>query len=216
MIVTFRPIQNWPDGWQDPGRERLSAPFRSGYNETLELLDHELSELGASEAWLQLDVQPGQLRADGMLRSAAVVNHPGVILTAITADYGRLTYSCDRFEQRWGHQAPAWQANLRAIALGLEALRKVERYGIADRGQQYAGFGQIGRPMDGGDEMDEARACRTLAEAGGLDRETDPAVVRRMAKALYRDAAKEYHPDRGGDAGVFANITEAYEVLTGG
>ncbi len=32
MIVTFRPIQNWPDGWQDPGRERLSSPFRSGYN----------------------------------------------------------------------------------------------------------------------------------------------------------------------------------------
>ena len=46
MIVTIRPIQNWPDGWQDPGRERLSAPFRSGYNETLELLDRELSELG--------------------------------------------------------------------------------------------------------------------------------------------------------------------------
>lgn len=40
--------------------------------------------------------------------------------------------------------------------------------------------------------------------------------MRRMAKALYRDASKTYHPDAGGDAGVFANITEAYEVLTGG
>ena len=55
----------------------------------------------------------------------------------------------------------------------------------------------------------------TLAEAAGLDRDTDPAVVRRMAKALYRDASKTYHPDRGGDAGIFANITRAYDVLTG-
>ena len=54
-----------------------------------------------------------------------------------------------------------------------------------------------------------------VAEAAGLDRDTDPAVVRRMAKALYRDASKTYHPDVGGDPGVFANIARAYEVLTG-
>ena len=33
-----------------------------------------------------------------------------------------------------------WQHNLRSIALGLEALRAVDRYGISRRGQQYAGF----------------------------------------------------------------------------
>jgi hypothetical protein len=38
---------------------------------------------------------------------------------------------------------PSWQDNLRAIALGLEALRKVERYGIANRGEQYAGWAQL-------------------------------------------------------------------------
>lgn len=40
----------------------------------------------------------------------------------------------------------------------------------------------------------------TLAEAAGLDRDTDPAVVRRMAKALYRDASTTYHPDAGGES----------------
>ena len=33
-----------------------------------------------------------------------------------------------------------WQHNLRSIALGLEALRAVDRYGISRRGEQYAGF----------------------------------------------------------------------------
>lgn len=36
-----------------------------------------------------------------------------------------------------------WQDNVRAIALGMEALRKVERYGITELDQQYAGFMQL-------------------------------------------------------------------------
>ena len=214
MMLTFRPIQNWPDGWQDP-KERPNTPFRASYDATLKLLDDELYALGATEAWVQLDVRTGQLRADGALRVGAVVNHPGVILTVITEDLGRLTYATDRYTVHWGSTKP-WQANLRAIALGLGALRAVERYGIADRGQQYAGFSAIGRAMGADEGMDEERACRTLAEAAGLDRDTDPAVVRRIAKALYRDASKTYHPDAGGDPGIFANIARAYDVLTGG
>lgn len=35
---------------------------------------------------------------------------------------------------------PSWQDNLRAIALGLEALRKVERYGFVKDDEQYTGF----------------------------------------------------------------------------
>lgn len=214
MMLTFRPIQNWPDGWRDHDRERPHSPFQASYDDTLVLLDDELRHLGATEAWVQLDVSAGQLRTDGMLRQDAVVEHPGVILTIITEELGRLTYATDRFTVNYGRTKP-WQANLRAIALGLKALRAVERYGIADRGQQYAGFSAIGRAMGAEEEMDEERACRTLAEAAGLDRDTDPDVVRRMAKALYRDASKTYHPDRGGDPGIFANIARAYAVLGG-
>jgi hypothetical protein len=35
---------------------------------------------------------------------------------------------------------PTWQANLRAITLGLEALRRVQRYGIVKEDEQYTGF----------------------------------------------------------------------------
>ena len=158
MMFTVRPIQNWPDGWQDP-KERPNTQFRASYVATLKLLDDELYALGATEAWVQLDVRTDQLRADGALRVDAVVGHPGVILTVITEDLGRLTYATDRYTVHWGSTKP-WQANLRAIALGLGALRAVERYGIADRGQQYAGFSAIGRAMGADEGMDEERAGR--------------------------------------------------------
>jgi hypothetical protein len=61
--------------------------------------------------------------------------------------------------------------NLRAIALGLEALRKVERYGIAERGQQYAGFAQIGAGTAMGQSLDHVmtadEAARIVAEGAG-------------------------------------------------
>lgn len=45
MMLTFRPIQNWPDGWQDQ-KERPNTPFRASYDATLKLLDDELYALG--------------------------------------------------------------------------------------------------------------------------------------------------------------------------
>lgn len=44
----------------------------------------------------------------------------------------RLVYATDVCEH--------WQHNVRSIALGLDRLRAVERFGISRRGEQYAGF----------------------------------------------------------------------------
>jgi hypothetical protein len=55
-----------------------------------------------------------------------------------------------------------WQDNLRAVALGLEALRRVERYGIAQRGEQYAGWRRA-----------DPRRCRARRKAGSRGRAPD-------------------------------------------
>jgi hypothetical protein len=55
-----------------------------------------------------------------------------VALQAATDPSNRLIYATDACE--------LWQHNVRSIALGLEALRAVDRYGITRRGEQYAGF----------------------------------------------------------------------------
>jgi hypothetical protein len=72
------------------------------------------------------------LGQDGMPRANARAHqHPGVEIS-FDSQYGRLTYATDVFT--------TWQDNVRAIAKGLEALRAVDRWGVAKRGQQYAGF----------------------------------------------------------------------------
>lgn len=49
MMLTFRPIQNWPDGWQDP-KERPNTPFRASYDATLKLLDDSCTRSGSARS----------------------------------------------------------------------------------------------------------------------------------------------------------------------
>lgn len=202
MLLTFRPVEQWPEGWRER-TDRPFSPFRATYSATLDLLDRELHNLAARDAFVQVDATSRDCRLDGQLRADAKVGHPGVILTVDSKRFGTLVYPCDAFSGGW--KQPGWQANLRAIALGLEALRKVERYGIAERGQQYAGFGALppARPM--GAPMTAEVAAALLH----VDVEAGPAEVRRAWK---RYAAPQ-HPDVGGDPETFRRLTEARDML---
>ena len=211
--VTIRPIDQWPDGWRTP-RIRTPNPFQTkSYDATLGLLLGELERLDTRRAHLQLDITSADLRRDGMLRSQAKVEHPGVILTADTRAHGVLTYPCDTFARRWSSDPPDWQINLRAIALGLEALRKVERYGIAERGQQYAGFGALPPATAMSAAMTVDQAAEFIARHAWNDPGVDPQEVIDDLDAAYRAAAKELHPDAGGDPADFRRLTEARNLL---
>lgn len=222
MILTFRPVKVWPEGWRDPDRARDSSPFTATYRDTLEILDRELHAIDARDPFLQVDADPRQVRADGQLRADARVDHPGVILTFDTRRHGTLVYACDRYVRpSWRSSSGAsWQHNLRAIALGLEALRKVERYGIAERGQQYAGYRELPSGIAVGAAMTLEAAARLLAEKDPrpyADEEwrellTEPEAVR----TAYRLASKTAHPDQGGDPELFRRLTEARDLLLEG
>lgn len=79
-------------------------------------------------------------RAGGDARAAARRHHPDnggqhddfVAIQAALDPAKRLVYATDACQ--------FWQHNVRSIALGLEALRAVDRFGISRRGEQYAGF----------------------------------------------------------------------------
>lgn len=103
--------------------------------------------------------------------------------------HGPLTYETAEFA--------TWQDNLRAIALGLEALRAVDRYGISKRGEQYRGWKALPMSSDDTGIHDEAQAREWLAQWGGDAR-----------KALF-----ETHPDRGGDDLAFRKTIRARELL---
>lgn len=175
--LRLRPITTWPG---ERSRSRAMSPFASNLSSTLGLLDRELRALRATDVWLEVAMTESDFRQDGRPRAHAHASHPGVVLSFKSLTLGKeLRYATDRF---W-----KWQDNLRAIALGLEALRKVERYGIANRGEQYAGWAQL--------------------SAGGPSRERGEALIRQHGGV--RQALMATHPDHGGDPSDFADVQAA-------
>lgn len=200
MNVTFRPIDTWPG---ELTKQRMASPFQLGTAESEKLLKYEVEKLDGKLLVVQLAIREMDLKVDGRPKIRAEYEHPGVIVS-FESRYGPLRYATDRFNQ--------WPANLRAIALGLEALRKVDRYGITKRGEQYTGW----RALESGDGEIRSReaAARFLSDHGGIvvtPDHTSPSAVGRA----YRRAAAKLHPDAGGDPEEFKKLQRARDLLLG-
>lgn len=183
------------------GVRREGSPFSGSWSDTLRTLERELAHLGVrGEYVMQIDCQESDLRLDGELRANARVASPPVAISVKTSK-GALLFVCGKF--------PTWQHNVRAIALGLEALRRVERYGIVQSDEQYRGWQALppGTPMPAA-KMTIDEAERTLQQFW------HGAVTEHRAwDVLYRRGAKELHPDVGGDPDMFRKLTEARDLL---
>ena len=216
MILQHRPLLAWPG---EMTKYRKPSPFDAGWMPTLSLLERELTHLGArSPVVLQVAVDEGQVRLDGQLRADARPRHPGVILNFESKRLGSVAIPCDAFEERYYRsKLSGWQSNVRAIGLGLEALRKVERYGIAPRGEQYTGWKALPSGIAlGAGQMSVDEAARLLCEATMEEVGEDPSDVSRvrtMANSLWKEAAKRHHPDVGGNPELFRRLTEARDLL---
>lgn len=199
----FRPVDQWP--WP-LARTRVRPQFSAGYLDTLTLLDRELCRIGATHAVVCMAVAESMIRLDRSApRADARPDHPGVMVVT-DSTYGDLRYATDRFTD--------WQANLRAIALGLEALRKVDRYGITKAGEQYRGFAALPAPTsDEPSHMTHTDAVDLLARLSDLN----PAQVRAdpvTRKAAIRRARAAAHPDRhNGDETLWAQVAVAVQVV---
>jgi hypothetical protein len=198
--LDVRPLTTWP-GQQTPHSERRWSPFKAGMRQTLSLLTRELGFLNAQHPVMEVAIPPEKFRIDGKPRADATATHPGVVVSLPKTNVGALRYACDAFYE--------WQDNLRAIALGLEALRKVERYGITKRGEQYVGFKQLppgGIQLGAGMTQDEALSI--IAEHSGDATGDDdlPTLIRRAKAAA--------HPDRNdGDRAAWDRVERAIQVL---
>lgn len=176
MSVVYRPLERWE---RAVDKARPHSPFRAQYSATLSLLERECRMLGARRVVVELAIHESDLRNDGRPYADTRPRHPGVTVS-FDSRHGPLKYTADKFA--------AWQENLRAVALGLEALRKVDRYGMTSRGEQYAGW----KALPAGDGPRAERGREIVAEHGTL-----------------RAALMATHPDQGGDAQDFAHV-QAY------
>jgi hypothetical protein len=201
--IRYAARADWPHPVTPVELRRSRYTFKASLTDTEVRLADELDRLGADRAVVEAAIEPRQVRRDGIgfFANAAIPPHPGVTVT-VHAETGVRVFATDVCE--------TWQHNLRSIALGLESLRAVSRYGITPRGEQYAGFLAIesGRPA----AMTVERACAALGRLAGWDIPpdvADPFVV----QLAYREAVKRHHPDVGGDPADFARLSEAMDVI---
>jgi hypothetical protein len=217
MRYTIRPLTTW-DGSRTPADRRRSRwAFKAGWADTLDLLERELRHLDARDVVLEADFREQDLRLDGMPRSNARQPVDPAVRVAFDSKHGALVYATDTCE--------FWQHNVRSIALGLEALRAVDRYGISRRAEQYRGYRQIG----GGPSvvtgvaavLDPSEAELVLVRAaygptGDAAMLADQLHLGRLElDTVARLARRRTHPDAGGSAEAFQRVEDALRVLRG-
>ncbi|GAA0189695.1 hypothetical protein GCM10008944_01410 [Cytobacillus oceanisediminis] len=187
-----------------------ASPFSATWTDTLDVLEREVRALRGRDVVLQLEVLAGQLTKSGQLRARSKAASRAARISFETPD-GPMNFETAAFTRLGGvPMTESWQHNVRAIALGLEALRKVDRYGIG-QGAQYAGYKALG-------------AGSGAVAMGGMTTEQAYDVLHDAANALpgafdsdkllYRTARAASHPDRhGGDQSLWDDVEQAGRVL---
>lgn len=195
--------------------------FDSTFSATMKVLERELNHLNARPGSLVIKTfhRPYDVLKSGKLRpETKKPSYPGVIVWFEVWDgnasrYEPMQFECDSFND--------WKANLRAIALAMEALRKVERYVVSSRGREdahTAGFrharveARTGAHT-GGELTVEAAAAVLVAYADSAQAPEDLIRSPERTEDTFKIAAHNTHPDKGGTDHSFAKVSQAIRVL---
>ena len=214
MRYTTRPLSGW-DGPRTPAHQRRSRwTFKASWSSTLELLERELGYLDARDVVLEADFREQDLRLDGMPRANARLPEDPAVRLSFESKHGPLVYQCDSVD--------GWHGNVRSIALGLGALRAVDRYGITRHAEQYRGWKQIGGSgaVVPDAPPDREQAAVNLVSLVFRDGPVAPHVADLLAgridlDVVARRAQRRAHPDTGGSAELFDAVQRSIAVLRG-
>lgn len=103
--------------------------------------------------------------------------------------------ACDRWDQV--------QGNIAAIAAHIDAIRRVDRYGVGTLDQAFAGYDAL--PPPGADNRPPWRKVFGIPD----DMPATPSAV----NGFYRDLARKLHPDMpGGSQGAMAQLNAARDA----
>jgi len=209
MKFEVHPYQagHWTDPETPSEARRGSAAFRqagrrqgnernvSFWRSTLELLEAETSALKperGSYVIIEAGFADWDLRQDRTGPLARVAeSHPGVVVSFTSTLWGPMRYATDAYEARYYGDPPSWQANVRAVALTLGALRSIDRWGVARRGQQYTGWKAL--PASAGvtfPSADEALRWMHEHKPEGFLGDTTRELYRALAIRMHPDSAK--------------------------
>lgn len=189
MSAEAFPLQ-WPEGWPRtaPGR-RTSSRFGKnlGFNQIAKL-QNELRLLGAQHVVISSNVP---LRQDGLPYASETkrrYDDPGVAVY-FTLKNKPLSMARDRYNTPW--------ENIRSLILAIDAIRSIERHGGSTMMERaFSGFAAIAPP-------DWKKPWR---EVFGVDKDWRGDIA-----ALYREKARNRHPDAGGSDTLMAELNVAYQ-----
>jgi hypothetical protein len=202
------PLQ-WPDGWKrtkSAFRLRSKFGFRNSgqvsFSNARGDLLAELDRLGAANVVITSDLPT---RNDGLPYANGRSDDPGIAVWFVL-DRKERVFACDK----WRTHAE----NMQAIALSIEAMRGLERWGAGDViTRAFAGFAAL--PPGGESFVADSppatvvRKWQEVFEVGALVDVVAPADLLAIVKARHRDKIKQHHPDLGGDAQIAIELNAA-------
>jgi hypothetical protein len=192
----FVSIETWP-GTKTQSYKRKKSTFRAKYSATLDDLEREISAIRARDVLIQTFMRRDQIRNDGWPKSNATTPAELGVILSFTRDGKTVSMPCDKFTH--------WEDNLRAIALSLQALRSVDRYGVTTSGEQYRGWESLPPPEKGRSATQEMTKDQAIEILGVRTAGT------RRAAAI--EAMKRAHPDKGGTPEDFRLVHAAAKIL---
>lgn len=211
----FQSLEQFPRKLTPPA-QRKKAGFGKTWSETQNILERELRHLNYryGSTVLMTAHSPYDVRKDGQLRSdVRRPEHPGVVVKFDVYDsrlkrYVQMSFECDQFTE--------WKDNVRAIADAMEALRKVDRYGVSAGGKQNAQYeGYKALPSAEGKETTRDDAAAFLATHSGLNR-VDILNSGQVRADAYKRAVQKLHPDKEtGSHEEFLKLQDAIRTLNG-
>lgn len=192
---------HWPAGRQrTPRHQRKRNPLWKGATVSTASADIELEveRMGGVDLVVSTNLA---LRIDGFPRSGQPEPEDSGAAVYFVRKGQRIALACDRWS--------SVRENLRAIAMHLSAIRGQERWGVGTLDEAFAGYQAL--PEPGAPRHWSAVLGMQRAAAEQL-REQHPIERREILARLYRDRARERHPDHGGTHEAFVELQRAYEA----
>jgi len=184
------PLQ-WPAAWP-----RAEKPQRSAFSTSLaaarDEVRRELRLLGATDVVISTNIITN---LDGTYRAKQRMPEDRGVAVYFKLNGEDQCFPCDRW---------LWvEENLHAIALSIEALRGLERWGAKEMvAAAFKGFKAL--PANAIVTPYTAKPWHEVLQVA-------PDASREMVEAAYRVQAKRLHPDLGGTQADFEALSRAYE-----
>lgn len=181
---------DWPLGYKKTINRKRSAFREKTLDGVQNLLRAELSRLGAIKIIISSNLP---LRRDGNIYAEYLskkIDDPGI---AAYFNYRgqNLVVCSDQYDYPW--------ENMYALAKGIEAIRSMERWGVSEFMERaFTGFKALPETII---------PQRSWHDVLGVPPNADEQTI----KSAYRKLAQVHHPDTGGNAYMFDQITKAYQ-----